>query len=146
MKISTKGRYGLRSLVDIVINSNGDHVPLCKIAERQNISENYLEQIFSTLRRSGIVKSVKGSQGGYLLVKNPELIKVGDVLRSLEGNLTVIDSNLYKDFNNIESCLKRAVWDRLDKVINDVVDSITIEDIVDEYKRINEENTYTYII
>lgn len=91
MKMSTKGRYGLRAMLDIAINSRGDIVNVKSIAERQNISESYLEQVFSILRKAAIVKSIKGAQGGYILADDPSNITVGQILRTLEGNLNVVD-------------------------------------------------------
>jgi Rrf2 family cysteine metabolism transcriptional repressor len=137
MKISTKGRYGLRSMLDLAINSNGDHVSLNSIAERQRISSNYLEQVFSTLRKSGLVNSVKGAQGGYVLADNPSRISVGSILRALEGNLTVTGEN--EDIeakNQIEYCLRTIVWDVINNSINTVVDSITLEDLMVEHKKL----------
>lgn len=84
MKISTKGRYGLRAMLDLALNSLGDHVALSNIAERQDISVSYLEQMFSVLRKAGLLKSVKGAQGGYVLADRPSQIKVGTILRALE--------------------------------------------------------------
>jgi Rrf2 family protein len=89
MKLSTKGRYGLRAMVDLAVHSSGEHVALYSIAERQNISENYLEQVFSILRKAGLVKSVKGAQGGYTLADKPSNISIGAILRVLEGDLSV---------------------------------------------------------
>ena len=93
MRLSTKGRYGLRAMVDLAVYSKSEHVALNSIAERQGISMNYLEQVFSTLRKSGLVKSIKGAQGGYILSEEPSNIKVGRILRVLEGPLSVIDDN-----------------------------------------------------
>ncbi|WP_139903597.1 RrF2 family transcriptional regulator [Clostridium thermarum] len=148
MKLSTKGRYGLRSMVDIALNSNGDFIPLKQIAERQNISENYLEQVFSTLRKADLVKSVRGSQGGYALSKPASKITVGEVLRALEGELSITgDDNDEPGFEkNIEDCIKIAVWQEVNKSINAVVDSITLEDLVEQYKKLNAEFTFDFII
>ncbi len=138
MKISTKGRYGLRAIIDLAINSSGDHVALYSIAERQGISENYLEQMFSTLRKAGLVKSVKGAQGGYILSGKPSEIKLGTVLRALEGDLSVVDDSETIDKNetySIQNCLREFLWDKINESINKVVDSITIEDLINEYKK-----------
>lgn len=148
MKISTKGRYGLRAMVDLAINAQNEHVALSAVAERQNISTNYLEQVFSGLRKAGLVKSVKGAQGGYTLTENPENIKVGTILRVLEGSLSVIDG---LDIENIDSksiqyCLKQSVWDKIDESISNVVDSITLEDLVNDYKRLNSSDAIMYYI
>lgn len=139
MLISTKGRYGLRAMVDLAVSSNNEHVALNSIAERQNISANYLEQVFALLKKAGLVKSVKGSQGGYILADKPANISVGIILRALEGDLSIFDKkeeNKTID-NTIESCLKSNVWDKLNENINQTVDSITLDDLVNEYKRLN---------
>lgn len=148
MKISTKGRYGLRSMVDIALNSTGDFIPLKLIAERQNISENYLEQVFSTLRKTDLVKSIRGSQGGYSLSREASKITVGEVLRALEGELSITgdDSNTSTFEKSVEDCINIAVWQEVNKSINKVVDSITLEDLVDQYKKMNGEFNFDYII
>ncbi len=149
MKLSTKGRYGLRAMVDLAANSSGDHVSLCNIAERQNISENYLEQVFSILRKSGLVKSVKGAQGGYILSETPSNTKVGKILRALEGNLAVVDEDaegIVSSPNSIQYCIKVNVWDKMNESLNQVVDSVTLEDLVTEYKKMKGENTIMYYI
>lgn len=148
MKISTKGRYGLRAMVDLAINARVEHVALNAVAERQNISMNYLEQVFAALRKAGLVKSVKGAQGGYILARKPDSIKVGDILRVLEGNLSVIDDSEinYGDDKSIQYCLKQNVWDKIDESINSIVDSITLEDLVHEYKRLNDMDAIMYYI
>ena len=87
MKLSTKGRYGLRALIDLAQYSEKEAVPISSIAQRQNISESYLEQLFAKLKKAGLVMSIRGAQGGYRLAKPSDTISVGDVLRALEGNL-----------------------------------------------------------
>ncbi|NLU53696.1 MAG: RrF2 family transcriptional regulator [Clostridiaceae bacterium] len=147
MKISTKGRYGLRALVDLAVNSNGEHVALSEIADRQNISMNYLEQVFASLRKAGLINSVKGAQGGYIFAKSPSSITVGDVLRVLEGNLSLADDSKGNfDEKSVEYCLKTMVWDRMENVINEFVDSIAIEDLANEYRRINGNESSMYYI
>lgn len=136
-------------MLDLALNSATNHVSLCSIAERQNISESYLEQMFSVLRKAELVKSVKGAQGGYILASNPAHIKVGTILRVLEGNLSVIsDDNkgLEKDANIIENCIKENVWERMNQSINQIVDSITLEDLMENYKKMNGENNYMFYI
>lgn len=138
MKISTRGRYGLRAMVDLALNAGDGHVALSAVAERQGISANYLEQVFAALRKAGLVKSIKGAQGGYVLAVRPDSIKVGDILRVLEGSLSVIDESESDYLNNpIQYCLKQKVWDKIDERINSIVDSITLEDLVSEYRRKN---------
>jgi len=148
MKISTKGRYGLRAMVDLAVNASVEHVALNAVAKRQNISMNYLEQVFAALRKAGLVKSVKGAQGGYILARDPAGIKVGDILRVLEGNLSVVDESEtnFDDEKSIQYCLKQNVWDKIDDSINSIVDSITLEDLVHEYKRLNDMESIMYYI
>ena len=148
MKISTKGRYGLRAMVDLAINSGKDHVALNCIAERQDVSENYLEQVFSALRKANLVKSVKGAQGGYILADNPSNITVGRVLRVLEGDLSIVDEDEIGGISNdnMEYCLKINVWDKINKSINSVVDSITLEDLADWYRSLSCNMQYMFYI
>ncbi len=149
MKLSTKGRYGLRAMVDLAANSSVEHVALYSIAERQQLSENYLEQVFSVLRKAGLVKSVKGAQGGYTLADNPASIKVGTILRALEGSLSIVDEDAeYGDsaINSIQHCLRVNIWDKINASINNIVDSITLEDLVNEYRKINNGNAFMFYI
>lgn len=133
MKISTKGRYGLRAMLDLAIHSSNTQVSLNSIAKRQNISLNYLEQVFSILRKAALVKSVKGAQGGYVLANTPQNITVGMILRALEGDLSVIESSHQRD-NNAEIILTDNVWKKINESISSVVDSITLEHIISKYK------------
>lgn len=133
MKISTKGRYGLRAVMDLCINSNGDYVSLISIAERQDISKNYLEQVFSALRKSGIVKSVKGSQGGYLLNGKTSEVTIGNILRALEGDLSVVKEEQSK--SKIEMCIKMNLWDKIDQKLYQIIDNMTLEDLINEYNK-----------
>ena len=149
MKLSTKGRYGLRAMVDLALNSVTEHVALYSIAERQNISENYLEQVFSILRKAGLVKSVKGAQGGYTLSDYASKIKVGTILRALEGSLSLVDDEYEESAameNDIQRCLKINVWNRINESINRIVDSLTLEDLVNEYKKLSNDNTLMFYI
>lgn len=140
MKFSTKGRYGLRAMIDLAVHSNGEYVALYKIAERQGISLNYLEQVFSILRKAGLVNSAKGSQGGYILSENPADITVGSILRVLEGTLSVIDGDVKNSSANetsIRHCIKNNVWDRMNDALNNLVDSMTLEDLAKNYRKMN---------
>jgi len=148
MKISTKGRYGLRAMLDLAIYAQNDHVTLSSVAERQDISANYLEQIFSVLRKAKLIKSVKGPQGGYTLGDQAEKITVGDILRVLEGEIFhVEDEDLLKSNQaNVELCLKNVVWDQMLAKINEFLDSITLADLVYEYRKQMIEQGYMYNI
>lgn len=146
MKISTKGRYGLKAMLDLSINSLGDQVTLKSIAQRQNISDNYLEQVFSILRKAGLVKSVKGPQGGYILGRDASEITIGEILRSLEGDLSVI--SLSNDVLNdkTELCITNNVWERINNSIKLTVDSITLKDLTEEYKKLDSDSLLMYYI
>ena len=147
MRLSTKGRYGLRAMIDLAINSKGEQVALYSIAERQNISVSYLEQVFAILRKSGLVNSIKGAQGGYMVADDPSNITVGTILRALEGNLSVVeDSEELEDTRSVEYCLRINVWDKINESINNVVDSMTLEDLVEEYKRMNGKDNLMFYI
>src|ERR1035437_8438722 len=111
MRLSTKGRYGLRAILDLAIHSQEHHVSLYSIAERQKISIIYLEQIFTVLKKSGSINSIKGAQGGYFLADKPSNIKVGTVLRNLEGSLHIVDEDEKQDLGYIalQNSIKRNV-------------------------------------
>ena len=133
MKVSTKGRYGLRALADLAVNSNGEPVSVASIAQRQHISGNYLESIFSTLKKAGVIKSIKGVNGGYVLKEDAQNICIGDILRILEGDLSIIDSEGNddgSDAGSLKSCIEHSVWDVVSNRIDQVVNSMTLEDIV----------------
>ncbi len=148
MNISTKGRYGLRAMVDIAVHSFGEYIPLKIIAERQAISENYLEQVFSILRKAKLVKSARGSQGGYTLSKEASKITVGEVLRILEGDLNITgdDDGALGHDKTIKVCINTLVWQEVNEQINKVMDSVTLQDLVEKYKSLNSEYTLDFII
>lgn len=140
MKISTKGRYGLRALVDICIYSFSDMVTVKSISERQGISERYLEQIFSSLRKGGIINAKKGAQGGYFLAKSPREFKIGDILSVLEGDLLLID--IEKDENDIENFMSENLWNVINNKIISFFNSITLEELVNDYKQYKRDDMY----
>lgn len=132
MKISTKGRYALRLMLELALHYPGDCISVKEIAERQEISSKYLEQIITQLNRAGFVQSMRGSQGGYRLVKDPAAYTAGMVLRVMEGNLAPV-SCLEGEENlcpRKESCVTVEVWEQLHQAILDVVDNITLADLV----------------
>ena len=137
MKVSTKGRYGLRAMIDLSLYSKNDLVPLVSIAERQNISKSYLEQVFSALRKAGLVNSIKGAQGGYVLASDPGDITVGMILRALEGDLSVVPTEDIVHSNRIESYIRNKIWDKLDERIFSYIDNITLKDIIEDYLKMD---------
>lgn len=143
MKISTKGRYALRFMIDLALNS-GKYVALKEAAERQGISKKYLEQIVPMLNRSGMLLTNRGYQGGYKLAKAPEEYTVGEILRITEGSLAPV-SCLDGEVNTCEkqnSCITLELWQGLAKVINDYFDGITLQDLIDKYYRIGADEYY----
>ncbi|MGE5615093.1 MAG: RrF2 family transcriptional regulator [Bacillota bacterium] len=139
MKLSTRGRYGLKAIIDLAANCGEGNVALKSIAERQGISENYLEQLFAALKKAKIIKSVRGSQGGYSLAHAPENITVGDVLRALEGSLAptdcVMENRKTRHCGNQDLCVSRSVWEKIRDGINNVIDNITLKELVEDYNR-----------
>jgi len=143
MKISTKGRYALRMMLDLALNNTGEYIKIKNISERQEISEKYLEQIVTILSRAGYVKSVRGSQGGYKLAKAPEEYTVGMILRLTEGSLAPVAClDDETECNRIDDCVTIEVWKQLDKAIKNVVDNITLADLLDWQKQKVNNNFY----
>ena len=134
MKISTKGRYGLRALIDLAINIDSENVSIKSISERQNISERYLEQIFSLLRKGGIIVGRKGAQGGYILGKNPSELTISEILKVLEGENIFIDINEEEE-NELENFINKNLWKDINCLISKYFSAITLEDLVNEYKK-----------
>lgn len=130
MKISTKGRYALRVMIDLAVNDKGDYVSLKDISNRQEVSLKYLEQIMAMLNKAGYVKSTRGNNGGYRLAKSPEEYKVGDILRKTEGNLAPIACVNGEECGKRENCKTFKFWQGLDNVINEYVDSKTLADLI----------------
>ena len=131
MKISTKGRYALRTMIDLAMNDTGENISIKAIAARQGISTKYLEQIISTLNKAGYVKSERGANGGYRPTKKPEEYTVGMILRLTEGSLAITtctqdEQNLCERYG---CCTTVKVWEKINKAISDVVDNITIADL-----------------
>ena len=136
MKISTRGRYGLKAMVDIALNSGENTcVSLKSIAERTGISENYLEQLISPLKKAQLVKSTRGAQGGYILNKNAENISVGDVLRAVEGPLELVECLSKSEScgtGDCESCITKGVWAKLSDSVSEAADNISLAELVEQ--------------
>lgn len=143
MKLSTKGRYGLRAVLDLAVHTDDEAVALSQIAERQGISINYLEQLIAKLKKSGIVNGIRGAQGGYILAKPAEEISVGEILRALEGDLNPVDCSEVNKGDNpcqqSDSCVTKYVWKRISDSINDAVDGIMLSELVAESKKVQAE-------
>lgn len=139
MKISTKGRYAVRVMLDLANHNTGECSKVKEIAARQGISEKYLEQIIAVLNKAGYVKSTRGAQGGYRIAKDPSCYTVGMILRLTEGSLNPV-ACLDAEVNECErcdTCETLEVWKQLQKAINDVVDQVTIADLAEREKARN---------
>lgn len=133
MKISTKGRYALRLLLDLAMNESGEPIRLKEVAERQGISDKYLEQIIATLNKGGVVKSTRGAQGGYSLKKTPSEYTVGMILRLMEGSLAPVECVEEGDAvcDRCDGCATMKLWAKVNDAVNAVVDGVTLQDLVD---------------
>lgn len=132
MKISTKGRYALRLMLDIAAHDSGEPVRIKEIASRQEISAKYLEQIVAILSKAGYVKSIRGPQGGYRLTRKPEEYSLGDILRLTEGSLAPVEC-LEGETNQCPragDCITLLFWKKLDKAIREVTEGYTLEDLL----------------
>lgn len=133
MRISTKGQNAIKLMLDLATYSEGGPVKLKDIAKRQRISEKYLEQIIALLHKGGLVKSIRGARGGYALYYPPEKYTVGQILRTAEGNLAPADcvGENGTPCENKATCVSYRLWEKLDVAINDVLESITLADMLD---------------
>lgn len=136
MKFSKKSRYGMRALIDLTVNSKDGHVPLNSIAERNSISPQYLEQVFASLRKAGIVKSIKGPQGGYLLNRSPEEITAAEVVKALEGDYRLEPEDMSGDNNGhqIAATLQTFFIDKVNEQTDNILKEITLADLVADYR------------
>lgn len=140
MKLSTKGRYGLRALIDLAQYSGEAPVSITSISTRQELSERYLEQLMSMLKKAGLVKSVRGAGGGYVLAKDMAEISVGDVLRALEGSLEPVECAGLEPEGGCKAsdyCVTKYVWQRINESISQTVDEIMLDKLVEESRKKN---------
>ncbi len=144
LKLSTKGRYGLRALIDLAVNSTEEAVSIQSIAGRQNISDSYLEQLMRLLKKAGLVMSVRGASGGYKLAKPSNEISVGDILRALEGSLDAVTCPSSNDEQSggcvgSDCCVTKFVWQRINESITDAVDNIMLDELMQQSIKLQEE-------
>ena len=146
MKISTKGRYGLRALVDMAVYAEEEPISLIQVANRQKISLNYLEQVFGTLRRAGIVVSIKGASGGYKLARDAQSITVREILEALEGEFSIIDRHTGEELDAVQRAIAELVWDEIDRQVNTFLSERTLAQLVSEYQKNLDYNANMYYI
>ena len=139
MKLSTKGRYGLRALIDLAVYSEESAVSISSIAAREQISESYLEQLVAKLRKAGLVTSIRGAGGGYKLARPAQEISVGDILRALEGNLEAVKCaglDAEKGCEEADFCVTKYVLQKINESITQAVDEIKLSHLVEESKAV----------
>ena len=136
MKLSTRGRYGIHAMYDLALHAGDGPVPIKAISEREGVPEAYLEQLMAVLKRSGLVNSTRGAQGGYTLSRPAAKISVGEVLRALEGGLNLVDCLTEEDTCG-KSCVcpSRIVYQKLRDGLNQLADGITLQDMLTDYQR-----------
>lgn len=135
MRLSTKGRYGLRALVDLAAHEEGEAVSLARTAQRQKLSLNYLEQVFGRLRRAGIVAGVKGSNGGFRLTRDMDEITVKEVLEALEGEFSIVEDAGEDTQDPVRNALRELLWDEIDRRVDQFLQEKTLGSLVREYRR-----------
>ncbi len=134
MRLSTKGQYGLRAALDLADRYGQGPVPLKAIAEREEISEHYLEQLIAQLRKAGLVISQRGAQGGYILARSPEKITVAEIVEVLEGPIAPVDCLAEDNCKRSPVCAAQAIWKKLAAAMNQVLGSTTLADLIAENK------------
>lgn len=140
MKISTKGKYGLRAMIDLAQYSEQETVSISSIAQRQKISESYLEQLVAKLKKAGLVVSIRGAAGGYRLARPASGISVGDVLRALEGDVRAVicTAQTEEGCEGEELCVTKYVWQRINESIEKTVDEMMLDQLVAESRKAQE--------
>ncbi|MFL7793638.1 MAG: Rrf2 family transcriptional regulator [Anaerolineae bacterium] len=141
IRISTRGRYALRAMVDLARHTDGEPVLRQEIAERQSISADYAAQLFRPLQKARLVEGIKGPGGGYRLARDAAQITAGDVVRAVEGPVAVVRCALPEDdsCDRVENCATHLLWTRLSAVMTEFLDSITLQDLCDEERQLQEE-------
>lgn len=148
MRVSSKGRYALAVMVRMAqIANKGEYTSIISIAEKLDISKIYLEQVFSLLKKAELVKSVKGSQGGYKLTKSPDKITAGDILRAIEtGMFEKTEHSVSTDYIEIDKSMETLVWDKIDSAVLKSLDSVSLRDLVNETEKYKSSDNYMFYI
>ena len=142
IRISTRGRYALRAMVDLALHADGEIVSRQDIAERQEISADYVAQLFRRLHTAGLAEGVKGPGGGYRLTRDAATISAGDVVRAVEGPVAVVNCILPSDepsCNRVDRCVAHLLWKRLSEAMTEFLDSVTLKDLCDEARQLHRE-------
>jgi Rrf2 family transcriptional regulator, cysteine metabolism repressor len=147
MKISTKGRYGLRATIDLAVHSDGKPILLRDIASRQGLSRRYLERLFASLKSAGVIRSVRGALGGYMLAKDPHDIKVADILEALEGPFVPVDCVADDSIcQQADGCIARDIWCDVSIHLKTFFDGIALQTLIDRYRSRQNQGAMDYQI
>ncbi|MBL7071835.1 MAG: Rrf2 family transcriptional regulator [Candidatus Omnitrophica bacterium] len=144
MGISTKSTYGIRAMFELALHHGRNPISVSYISGRESISIPYLEQLLSKLRRNGLVRSVRGPKGGYILSKKPKDITVGDIVRILDGGITpvhCVNSNNKKNCKMIDKCVTKTVWKKLKNAVDETLDSVSLKDLCSDAKKMGIDKT-----
>ncbi len=141
MKISTKGRYGLRILLDLAIHDDGTPRLIRDIAESQQISEKYISRLIIDLRKASMVRSIRGAKGGFRLAKKPEQLTLLAIVEAMEGRLSIVDCAAKPEkCCKVDTCAAQSIWEKLNEEIRTSMQKVTLQDLIDNYYRLNAEN------
>jgi len=147
MRLSTKGRYGTRAMLDLALNSSEGPVLLREIAKRQEVSEKYLEHSITTLRKAGLVRSIRGARGGYVLAKSPSQIRLSEIMEVLEGSMAPVECvDDPQVCRRAQLCVTRDIWAEMKEAIDNILKSITLQDMVEEQNRKKNSKAIVYNI
>ena len=142
MRVSTRGRYALRAMVDLALHAARGPVSRSDIAERQEISAHYIEQLFVKLRKAGLIQTVKGPGGGYTLARSAEDIKAGDVIRAVEGSIALVycvEPRSRPPCPRMSRCVTHLLWKKLSKEMANILDSVTLKDLCEQARELERE-------
>ncbi|MEE9191076.1 MAG: Rrf2 family transcriptional regulator [Candidatus Aerophobetes bacterium] len=147
MRLSTKGRYGARAMLDLALNFGKEPVLLRDIATRQEVSEKYLEHSMSSLRNAGLVRSIRGARGGYILAKPPSEIRLSEIMEVLEGSMAPVECVDDPEVcHRADLCVTRDIWEKMKEAIDNILESTTLEDLAERYKDKESSNAIIYNI
>jgi len=147
MRLSTKGRYGARAMLDLALNFGKEPVLLRDIATRQEVSEKYLEHSMSSLRNAGLVRSIRGARGGYILAKPPSEIRLSEIMEVLEGSMAPVECVDHPEVcHRTDLCVTRDIWEKLKEAIDDILESTTLEDLAERHKEKESSSAIIYNI
>ncbi len=147
MRLSTKGRYGARAMLDLALNSSEGPVLLRDIAKRQEVSEKYLEHSITTLRKAGLVRSIRGARGGYMLAKSPSQIRLSEIMEVLEGSMAPVECvDDPQVCQRAQLCVTRDIWAEMKEAIDNILESITLQDMVERQDRKRNSKAIVYDI